>query len=298
MDVSVVIPTYNGSAKIGVLLEALLQQTETRFELVVVDDGSTDNTLDVIKGYAHRFNNVKIISQKNGGRSVVRNRAVEEASGNILIFYDDDMEPRPDSVKRHVDFHQSHKGILSGNQVEFGSPDKSDIQNYKAFLTKRWTMKYTEGINRLTRTNLFFTAANCSVTRDVFAVLNGFDERLTDAEDFDFAWRAMDKEIPVYFDKGNEATHHDPITALKYIGRLRTYQKAHARLRELHPDRGNEQRSVPGWKRKVYQLLARRQYVEWIDNETLKKKLPRSARYKFYEIVIQALAIENPSVRI
>jgi len=298
MNVSVVIPTCNGSAKISVLLEALLLQNETKFEVVVVDDGSIDNTVDVVKRYEQRFNSLKIISQKNGGRSVVRNRGVHEAAGDILIFYDDDMETRQDSVKRHIDFLRKHIGILGGNQVEFESSGKSDIQNYKALLTRKWTAKYTNGLNHLDRSDLFFTAANCSVRREVFEALSGFDERLTDAEDFDFAWRAMDKEIPVYFDKGNEAVHHDPITAAKYIGRLRAYQKAHARLRELYPDRQRQQRVVTGWKRKIYSLLARQRYVQWMDSEVLKKKLPRSVRYKFYELVIQALAIENASVKI
>lgn len=299
MSISIVVPTFNGSAKISVLLEALLKQSEPDFELIVVNDGSTDNTVEVVKSYESKFGNLKIISQKNGGRSVVRNRGVNESSGEVLIFYDDDMEPAPNSIERHKLFHQQFVGIAGGNQVEEESPEKTDIQNYKAILTNTWIQKYPEGVTELEYSNLFLTAANCSVRRSVFLELNGFDERLTDAEDFDFAYRALEKGISVFFDKSNRAIHHDLITARAYIKRLRQYRAAHEKLYLLYPERKkNVMRSRNFLKRAIYYLLAWPSLVKLMDEEFFQNLLPKRIRFKFYSLVIQALAVEFPGSRL
>jgi len=296
MTVSVVIPTYNGADKIGVLLNALLKQTTNDFELLVVIDGSTDQTIEVIKPYQQKFKNLRTVVQSNRGRSVVRNRGAAEARGDILVFYDDDMEPAADSVSRHLSFHQQHNGIVGGDQVEFKSPEKTDIQNYKAALTKKWTRIYNDDLTRLDESNFFLTAANFSIHKKLFSELGGFDERLTDAEDFDLACRAMEGGIPLYFDKKNQAIHHDAITASRYVHRLRQYGKAHLRLQALHPHRKKTAPVSSGWKRMVYRSLAFPGLLRLIDRDFLKRIMPERIRYKFYDLVIQAMAIEFPDV--
>jgi glycosyltransferase involved in cell wall biosynthesis len=299
MKASVIIPTYNGARKLTVLLNSLLKQDEQNFEAIIVIDGSTDNTLEVIQPFIPRLQACKVINQANGGRARVRNKGAKEASCDILIFYDDDMELMSDSVSRHISFHNMHQGIAGGDQVEDTSDKKTDIQNYKATLTKIWTHKYPDGITRLDHSNLFFTAANCSVRRSVFLKLNGFDERLTDAEDFDFAYRALEKGIPVFFDKGNRAFHHDPITAKSYIKRLRQYGEAHKRLKDLHPERKNvKQETNKGLKKLVYNFMASPYIVDLADRDFFKKTLPKAVRFKLYNLIIQAMAIEFPTRRL
>jgi len=92
-EVSVVIPTWNGGKTIGKCLNALRNQSFGRcFEILVVDDGSTDNTLDVLASYPE----VLVISQANAGPASARNRGARDASGEVILFTDDDCAPARD----------------------------------------------------------------------------------------------------------------------------------------------------------------------------------------------------------
>ncbi|MFZ6012194.1 MAG: glycosyltransferase [Bacteroidota bacterium] len=298
VNTSVIIATYNGACKIGSLLNSLLSQLDATTEIIVVVDGSTDDTLEVLKPFEKKISSLKVIAQENQGRARARNRGVQLSTGNLYIFYDDDMTPAINSVARHRSFHESRSGIVSGYSVEPMRDTKTDIQNYKASLTVKWTDKYAEGLTLLSYDNLFFSAANSSCTKQIFEKLNGFDERITDAEDHDLAYRALQNGIHVYFDKGNTAIHDDPITARKYIDRLRAYARAHDKLRSFYPDRYARQVKRGFLKRSLYRLFALSFLPAMIDRETLVGILPKSLRYKFYDIVIQALAVEYPDIKL
>ncbi len=80
MDIkqSIIVPTYNGSKRIITLLKALNKQSVTDFELIVVIDGSSDNTAEIVEPYLSQFYSSKIIHQNNQGRSSARNRGAIE----------------------------------------------------------------------------------------------------------------------------------------------------------------------------------------------------------------------------
>jgi glycosyltransferase involved in cell wall biosynthesis len=295
---SVIISTYNGAGRIGNLLNALAKQSHMNFEIVVVIDGSTDNTAEVVAAHNEAFKSIKTIIQGNKGRAAVKNRGVKEASGDVVIFYDDDMVPETNSVQKHIAFHEKFSGILSGNPIEDEDISRTDVQNYKAALTKIWTAKY-DGLTLLSFSNLFFSAANCSVRKEVFETLHGFDERLNDAEDFDFAYRAMESGVLVYFDKSNRAYHQESITCLSYINRLRQYSKAHQKLSELHPDRKSKSASETSMLKKIiYRIFSFLFWVKLIDTGFFVPILPRKIRHKLYSLVIQSLAIEYPATKL
>jgi len=91
--ISIVIPTFNGASRIGDCLDALLKQTAGRdVEILVVNDGSTDDTAEVVGGYS----GVRLITQRNAGPAAARNRGALEARGTFLLFTDDDCVPMPD----------------------------------------------------------------------------------------------------------------------------------------------------------------------------------------------------------
>nr|WP_306430325.1 glycosyltransferase family 2 protein [Corynebacterium phoceense] len=98
--VSIIVPAYNVAEYIESCLNSLLAQTHEEIEVVVVDDGSTDETAAVCAAVARRDARVRIIAQPNAGVSAARNRGVQEARGTYVCFVDSDDAAHPDMVAR------------------------------------------------------------------------------------------------------------------------------------------------------------------------------------------------------
>lgn len=94
---SVVIPAYNARKFISLTIESILRQTVQDFEIVVVNDGSTDDTLEILQGIAD--SRLRIITQTNGGECVARNRGIKEARGRYIAFLDADDAWRPNHLE-------------------------------------------------------------------------------------------------------------------------------------------------------------------------------------------------------
>ncbi len=97
---SVIIPAYNAEEYVGRAIDSVLAQTRQADEIIVVDDGSTDNTADVIKSYGSR---VHCIRQENGGASVARNTGIEAATGQWIAFLDADDEWLPEKLQLQIE---------------------------------------------------------------------------------------------------------------------------------------------------------------------------------------------------
>lgn len=99
MKVSVVIPIYNEEKSIGECLASLGKQTYKDLEVIVVDDGSTDETIKSIRG-AKSIKGIKILKQEHRGPGAARNLGAKHAKGEILVFVDADMTFEPDFIKK------------------------------------------------------------------------------------------------------------------------------------------------------------------------------------------------------
>lgn len=98
--VSILIPAYNAEKWLAETLRSALNQTWPRKEIIVVDDGSTDNTLAIAKSFSSY--NVKILNQENLGASAARNRALETARGDYVQFFDADDILAPDKIEKQI----------------------------------------------------------------------------------------------------------------------------------------------------------------------------------------------------
>lgn len=119
--VSVIIPAYNAGPFIENCINSILSQTYSDFEIVVVNDGSTDNTLNLLKALQKKDSRLKIFSQKNAGVSAARNTGLKNATGEYITFVDADDALLPDALETMVSLMDDHTdfAVFSHNEVRF-----------------------------------------------------------------------------------------------------------------------------------------------------------------------------------
>jgi teichuronic acid biosynthesis glycosyltransferase TuaG len=107
--VSIIMPAYNCEQVISQTIESVLAQSYTNWELIIVDDGSTDRTLAIIQTYANQDARIKLHKQQvNGGAAHARNTAIDLASGRYLAFLDSDDLWVANKIEKQITFMQNH----------------------------------------------------------------------------------------------------------------------------------------------------------------------------------------------
>ncbi len=117
--VSAMMPTYNSGATLKKTIDSVVAQTYLNWELIIVDDGSSDNTRDIVKSYGDK--RIKYFYQKNQGRGAARNKCVKESAGEYIVVVDSDDISLPDRFKLQVEFLEKNKnvGVVSGQVLFF-----------------------------------------------------------------------------------------------------------------------------------------------------------------------------------
>jgi glycosyltransferase involved in cell wall biosynthesis len=117
--VSVLLPVYNGERYLRDAVGSVLSQGFTDFELLLLDDGSTDRSLEIMQGFANGDSRVRVISRENRGLVATLNQLVGEARGELLARMDADDICLPDRLQRQVDFLAAHPEVVCvGGDVE------------------------------------------------------------------------------------------------------------------------------------------------------------------------------------
>lgn len=117
--ISVIIPTYNRARMIKRAVESVLAQSYKNFEIIVVDDGSTDGTKEALSEYINK-GEIKYILQNNAGPGVARNNGIQKARGELVAFLDSDDEWMPDKLEKQVKvFQQKGDDIIVFSNMEY-----------------------------------------------------------------------------------------------------------------------------------------------------------------------------------
>lgn len=188
MRVSVVTPTHNKLPLLTRTLRTLAAQVfdPADLEAVVVDDGSTDGTAEFLAAHRPPFRLVPVRLDENRGRAAARNRGVDRAVGELVVFLDDDMELDPGFLRAHVAFHEANPGAVGvGNVVNHPEIVMAPIDRY---MSTRGAQKIR---NRGPLPWRYFSTNNASVRRADLAAVGGFDEGFTTYgfEDLELAYR-------------------------------------------------------------------------------------------------------------
>src|SRR4028118_1383709 len=133
---SVVIPCYNQARFLGEAIESVLSQTYTDFEVIVVDDGSTDDTAEVASSYAAEDARVRLVRQENRGLAGARNRGLAESRGEYVVFLDSDDRLAEEALEvgvRELDAHpecafvSGHHRPISADGVAYAVPRQDRV---------------------------------------------------------------------------------------------------------------------------------------------------------------------------
>ncbi len=188
ITVSIVIPAYNASQYLAETIESVLDQTFTDFELLVVNDGSTDNTAEIVSNYNHQDNRVKLLSQKNQGVSIARNTGIQRAKGEYIAFLDSDDKWLPNKLALHVEHFQKNPNLgISFGRVEFISSDGKSTNSFSS------SRLFKIAPEHLYYENLIVTPSNVVIRRNIFDSVGGFDSNLSGTEDAELFFRIIYK---------------------------------------------------------------------------------------------------------
>jgi glycosyltransferase involved in cell wall biosynthesis len=183
--VSVVTPAWNAAAFVRETLDSVRAQTFADWELVVVDDGSTDETVAIVDGYAARDPRIRLLRQANAGPSAARNHAMREARGRFFAFLDSDDIWQPGYLQAQLDVFAQHPetGLVTGNGRFLGGPFDGQP-----------TRPISPGFPVLPLATLIAKESSVFIMtvfrREVFDTIGGFDEAQWTSEDYDFWLRA------------------------------------------------------------------------------------------------------------
>ena len=170
--VSVIIPTYNRKEILAKTLDYLMVQdySKDQYEIIVIDDGSTDATQEMVKSKMERGVNLRYLYQKQRGPHFARNLGIEKARGEIIIFVDSDIFTPPNFITEHVKFHQKFGDVVvSGPTVRTDNLDNvfGDIERRKV---KKLFFDFS---------GPSFITSDLSVRRKFLIRVSGFDEEFT-----------------------------------------------------------------------------------------------------------------------
>lgn len=182
--ISAIVPTYNRAEVLPIALNSILAQTYKDFEVIVVDDGSTDSTGAVLKPYLERPN-FKYIFQENKKQAAARNRGISEASGKYIAFLDSDDFWYPKKLELQLRILEDNPeiGMVSSNQLLF------DPEGIKIGI--RYPNFASQNVYRDLLLRKFYCSVQaCLVRLQVFESIGLFDESLGDSlEDWELSLR-------------------------------------------------------------------------------------------------------------
>jgi glycosyltransferase involved in cell wall biosynthesis len=186
--VSVIIPTYNRGWILGEAVASVLAQEFDDFELIVVDDGSTDNTREILEAY---HNDIAVLSQNNRGVSAARNRGIAAACAPLIAFLDSDDLWQPQKLSRQVEFFNANPDALICQTEEIW------LRNEVRVNPKKRHHKFSGMIFEPSLALCLVSPSAVMIRKKLFDTVGLFDERLPACEDYDL-WLRVSCRYPVY----------------------------------------------------------------------------------------------------
>ncbi|UYP48021.1 hypothetical protein NEF87_004306 [Candidatus Lokiarchaeum ossiferum] len=178
--VSVIIPTYNRGNLIHKTIKSVLRQTHKNLELIIVDDGSTDNTPLLINNLKKRDSRIKYYYIENsGGPSRPKNYGIKKSVGSIIAFLDHDDIWKPNKLEMQIP-------LLSNSKIGLVSCDAIGIDHFRKKKKIMRTKLFNEMLPKLLFENTIQSSSSVIISRKIINIIGLFDEKLKITDDKDF----------------------------------------------------------------------------------------------------------------
>lgn len=261
--VSVIIPLYNKEREISKSINSVLNQSFSDFELIIVNDGSTDKSMDVVEQF--HDTRIRLINKSNGGVSSARNRGIKEAKYECIAFLDGDDWWSSDflSVLFDLKSRYTDAGIWAGQYVQV---DK----NNRLIELNRFP-KIDEGYFELYNHLFAICSSSVMIRKTVFDECGYFDEQLTHGEDTDM-WIRIALKYKICYTKKTIAFYNignNPLT--KSIGKIPPLNKHFVSNIDKYIGIKNDDWDILLQKRKAIYL--KRYYIYYPSNSEIKSMI-------------------------
>jgi len=215
LRVTVVIPTHNRAWCLAEAIDAVLAQTYRDYELIIVDDGSTDETASILTGYGDK---IRRLHQANRGVSAARNHGVRKAHGELIAFLDSDDLWQPEKLARQVAFFDRHPEAMICQTEEIW------IRRGVRVNPKHRHRKPSGWIFEPSLALCLVSPSAVMMRRDLLEQMGGFDETLPACEDYDL-WLRVSLRHPIHLIKDplviKRGGHADQLSGAAGLDRFR-----------------------------------------------------------------------------
>ena len=240
--ISVVVCSYNGSKTIDKCMQSLFHLEYQNYEVIVIDDGSTDSTASIVSKYPAR-----LIRTSNHGLSAARNRGMTEARGEIIAFMDDDAYADPHWLNYlAIAFQETDHACIGGPNLvppEDGWMAQCVARAPGGPIHVLLSDEQAEHV----------PGCNLAVRKSAMQEIGGFDTRFrTAGDDVDFCWRLQNTGFTIGYHPGAMVWHHRRNSISAYFRQQRGYGKAEVLLSGKWPEKYNSAGHV-SWAGRIYQ---------------------------------------------
>jgi GT2 family glycosyltransferase len=259
LGASIVIPTFNRQARLGRVLSALKEQSvaPSRFEVVVVDDGSRDGTSEWLRAQSFPFA-LRVVRQENAGPARARNTGIEAAERPLLLFIDDDVVPSPELVGEHLRCHELEQDVVVigplGTLPHYAQPwvaweqERIDRQ-YRDMAEGAWAPTFRQ-----------FWTGNASVAREHVRAVGGFDNDFLRGEDVELGSRLHLRGLKFRFNPAAKSLHYAERSLESWVNAHRSYGALEVKIFGRFGDDELDDVLSKNWSRlhKVTRLVVKR----------------------------------------